>query len=55
LQELLRRHGACTPPYDMSVPEMRQAIRKRQEVIRHDEFLDCVMAQRDAALLELYP
>ena len=54
LQELLRRHGACTPPYDMSVPEMKRAIRKRQEVIRHDEFLDCVMAQRDTALLELY-
>jgi ankyrin repeat protein len=54
LQQLLRQHGAYTPPYAMNVPEMRRAIRERHEVIRHEEFLGCVMAKRDAGLLDLY-
>lgn len=54
LQQLLHRHGACKPPYAMSAPEMEQAIRDNQEVVRHDEFCDCVMGTRDVALLELY-
>ena len=40
LQQLLRRHGAYTPPYHMSVQEMKQAIRDGHEVIRHEEFLE---------------
>jgi ankyrin repeat protein len=54
LQQLLRQHGACAPPYAMSVPEMKQAIRGRQKVVRHEEFLDHVLAKRNAKLLALY-
>jgi len=54
LQELLRRHGACTPPYAMSVQEMKRAINGRQNVVHHEEFLGNVMAKRDAKLLALY-
>jgi ankyrin repeat protein len=54
LQELLRRHGAYTPPYKMDVQQMMQAIRDGHEVVRHEEFLGNVMAKRDAKLLDLY-
>lgn len=54
LQQLLRRHGAYTPPYAMSVQEMKQAIRDSHAVIRHEEFLGNVMAKRNAELLDLY-
>src|SRR5262249_9684340 len=54
LQQLLRRYGAYTPPYAMSVQEMKQAIRAGHEVIRHSEFLGNVMAKRDVELLDLY-
>jgi len=54
LQQLLRRYGAYTPPYCMSVQEMKQAIRDGHEVIRHAEFLGNVMAKRDGKLLDLY-
>jgi ankyrin repeat protein len=54
LQQLLRRHGAYTPPYSMSVQEMKQAIRDDHEVIRHEEFLGNVIAKCDAELLDLY-
>jgi ankyrin repeat protein len=54
LQELLRRHGAYTPPHAMSVREMKEAIREGHEVIRHEEFLGNVMAKRNLELLELY-
>jgi ankyrin repeat protein len=54
LQQLLRRHGAYTPPYSMGVKEMKQAIRDGREVVRHEEFLGNVIANRDAELLDLY-
>jgi ankyrin repeat protein len=54
LQQLLRSHGAYTPPYEMSVQEMKHAIRARHEVIGHVEFLGNVMRKRNAELLELY-
>ena len=54
LQELLRRHGAYTPPYKMDVQQMKQAIRDGHEVVRHEEFLGNVMSQCDAKLLDLY-
>jgi ankyrin repeat protein len=54
LQQLLRSHGAYTPPYQMSVQEMKQAIRAGQEVIRDAEFLGNVMGKRNAELLERY-
>lgn len=54
LQGLLRQHGAYTPPYAMNVQEMEQSIRDGHEVIRHEEFLGCIMAKRDAGLLDLY-
>jgi ankyrin repeat protein len=54
LQRLLRQHGAYTPPYCMSVQEMKQAIRERHEVIRHGEFLGNLTSKRDVELLNLY-
>src|SRR5262249_7703644 len=54
LQELLRRYGAYTPPYRMSVQELKHAIREGHEVTRHDEFLDNVVRKRNAELLDLY-
>ena len=54
LQRLLRRHGAYTPPYCMSMQEMKQAIREGHEVTRHCEFLGNVMQKRSVELLELY-
>jgi ankyrin repeat protein len=54
LQQLLRRYGAYTPPYSMSLREMKQAIRDGHEVVGHAEFLGNVMRKRDAELLDLY-
>jgi ankyrin repeat protein len=54
LQQLLRRHGAYTPPYHMGVQEMKHAIRQGHEVIRHGEFLDNLMRKRNIELLDLY-
>ena len=54
LQQLLRRHGAHSPPYIMSVQEMKQAIRQGHEVIHHVEFLSNVMRKRNVELLDLY-
>jgi ankyrin repeat protein len=54
LQQLLRSRGAYTPPYQMSVQEMKHAIRSGHEVIRHVEFLGNVTRKRNAELLELY-
>jgi ankyrin repeat protein len=54
LQQLLRRHGAYTPPYSMSAQQMKQAIRDDHEVVRDGEFPGNVMRQRDAELLDLY-
>jgi uncharacterized protein len=53
LQQLLRRHGAYTPPYSMSALQMKQAIRDDHEVVRHEEFLGNVIRLRDAELLDL--
>lgn len=52
LQQLLRRHGAYTPPYAMRVQELRKAIQDRHEVIHHEEFISSIMA--NAKLLDLY-
>ena len=54
LQQLLRRHGAYTPPYYMNVAEMKQAIRDGHEVTRDEEFLGNLLAKSDAKLLDLY-
>jgi ankyrin repeat protein len=54
LQQLLRQHGACTPPYAMNAAEMRRAIRGGNGVVYHDEFLSNILAKEDAALLDLY-
>jgi ankyrin repeat protein len=54
LQQLLRRHGAYTPPYRMSVQEMKRAIRQDHEVVRHVEFAGQVMHRCNRALLDLY-
>jgi ankyrin repeat protein len=54
LEQLLRRHGAYTQPYHMSVRQMKKAIRDGHEVIRHPEFLGNMMDKRNAELLDLY-
>jgi ankyrin repeat protein len=54
LQQLLRRYGAWTPPYHMSVPEMKQAIRDGDEVIRDGEFFGNVLGKCNRELLDLY-
>jgi ankyrin repeat protein len=54
LEQLLRRHGAYTQPYHMSVRQMKQAIRDGHEVIRHPEFLGNLMGKGNAKLLDLY-
>jgi ankyrin repeat protein len=54
LEQLLRRHGAYTQPYHMSVRQMKQAIRDGHEVTRHPEFLGNLLAKRNVKLLELY-
>jgi ankyrin repeat protein len=54
LQQLLRRHGAYTPPYHMSVQAMKRAMREGHEVVRHEEFLGNVLGKRNAELLDLY-
>ncbi len=54
LQELLRRHGAYTPPYHMSLQEMKHAIRGGHDVTRHAEFLGNLMGKRNIGLLDLY-
>jgi ankyrin repeat protein len=52
--QLLRRHGAYTPPFHMSARQMKQAIRDGHEVTRHPEFLSNMMGKRNAELLDLY-
>jgi ankyrin repeat protein len=54
VQELLLRHGAYSPPYDMDVKQMKQAIRKGHHVIRDWEFLVHLVLKNDAKLLDLY-
>jgi ankyrin repeat protein len=54
LENLLRRHGAYTQPYHMSVRQMNHAIRDGHEVTRHTEFLGNLVAKRNAKLLGLY-
>ncbi len=53
LQQILRRHGAYTPPYAMNARQMKQAIRDNHEVVRHEEFLGSVIRLRVGALLDL--
>jgi ankyrin repeat protein len=54
LQELLRQHGAYTPPYRMDVAQMKAAIRGGHEVVHDEEFLGNLIEKRDAKLLDLY-
>ena len=54
LQNLLRRHGAYTPPYAMSAREKRDAIQRKDKVIQHEEFLTHVIGQGTAELLGRY-
>jgi ankyrin repeat protein len=54
LQQLLRRHGAFSPPYAMSARQMKEAIRAGREVVRHEEFPGNVMGKRNRELLDLY-
>ena len=54
LQQLLRKHGAYTPEYDMSPQEIKQAIREGHAAIPPQEFLGHAIDQRDTRLLDLY-
>lgn len=53
LQEDLLKHGAWWPPYHMDAEQLKQQIRSDSIVVRHDEFLRCVIQNCDAELLEL--
>lgn len=54
LQELLRQHGASTPPYARSVRELKQALRDKDQIIHHEEFCGNVLRSHNPALLEQY-
>lgn len=54
IQKLLRTYGAHTPPYELSVKDMKRAIRGGEKVIDDEEFLGRVMEKRDLELLNLY-
>ncbi len=54
LQKLLREFGARTPPYEMSVKQIRQALHDGHEVIRDEEFLGNLQGKSDSKLLELF-
>jgi ankyrin repeat protein len=56
LEQLLRRYGAYTPSYhfQMSVPEMKQAIREGRTVIRGGDFFGHLLGKRNLELLNLY-
>jgi ankyrin repeat protein len=54
VQQLLRRHGAFSPPYAMSARQMKDAIRAGREVVRHEEFPVCLMQKHNRELLEIY-
>jgi ankyrin repeat protein len=54
LQDLLRRHGAQSPPYIMSVEEMKQALHDGHAVVRDEEFCSYLLKKRDPGLIDLY-
>jgi len=54
IQQLLRSYGATTPPYALNARQLKQALLEGHDVVRHEEFLDCVLGQRSRALLDLY-
>jgi uncharacterized protein len=54
IEKLLQQHGAQMPPYQMNVRQLKQAIREKHAVTRHEEFGGCVMANRDPELIDLY-
>lgn len=54
IEDLMRRCGAYTQPYHMSVRQMMQAVRDNHDVTRHCEFLGNLMGHRNAKLLDFY-
>jgi ankyrin repeat protein len=54
LQQLLRRHGAYTPPYCTSVQQMEQAIQRGNPVVGHEEFAGNLLRKHNRELLDLY-
>lgn len=54
MQRLLRKHGAYDPPYDMTVAQLKRAVREQHQVVNHDEFLGNVMAKNNRELIELF-
>ena len=54
LQNLLRKHGAHIPPYEMSATQMKQALRDDHEVAGDEEFLGNLMNKNNPSLLDLY-
>lgn len=54
LQQLLRQHGASTPPYAMNARELKQAIRDNDPIVRHEEFCGNVLRSHNRELLDLY-
>jgi ankyrin repeat protein len=53
IEQLLRRHGAITPPYAMTAQEMKEAIRNGLDVVRHEEFLIHALQTRAGELVGL--
>ncbi|MSS71371.1 MAG: ankyrin repeat domain-containing protein [Candidatus Latescibacteria bacterium] len=53
MQELLRQYGAVTPPWVLSVEEMKAAFRKGAAVIDHEQFLHELLEKADPELIDV--
>lgn len=53
MQELLRQYGAITPPWVLSVEEMKAALREGAAVIDHEQFLHELLEKADPELIDV--
>ncbi len=53
MQELLRQHGAITPPWVLSVEEMKAALREGAAVTDHEQFLHELLEKADPELIDV--
>ena len=54
MQDLLREHGAVTPPYAMNDAALERAMRKGDTVISHSQFLHELMGRDNPALIGVF-
>jgi hypothetical protein len=54
LQNLLREYGARTPPYAMNRKQLQAAIRGGDDIVKHEEFGQCLLATKNVKLFERY-